>query len=126
MTMDSLGSIYKMALKGRESAIQDSIRVALAQAGYVVFRTNVGKVKTADGRFFDTGLPSGFPDLMGYKPDNGRIFFIEVKTPIGRRRKDQVEFANGLKNKNVIYGVARSAEEAVGIVQYELKILEDN
>jgi len=112
-------------MKVAEQATQDAIRVALAQAGYVVFRTNVGKVKTADGRFFDTGLPSGFPDLMGYKPDNGRIFFIEVKTAIGRRRKDQVNFANGLRNKNVIYGVARSADEAVAIVRNELKILED-
>ncbi|AAP74544.1 Holliday junction resolvase [Lactobacillus phage phiJL-1] len=114
-----------MTLKGREAAIQDSIRVALAKAGYVVFRTNVGKVKTADGRWFDTGLPTGFPDLIGYKPDNGRIFFIEVKTPIGRRRKDQVNFANGLRDKNVIYGVARSAKEAVTIVRDELKLLED-
>lgn len=114
-----------MTLKGREAAIQDSIRVALAQAGYVVFRTNVGKVKTADGRFFDTGLPTGFPDLMGYKPDNGRIFFLEVKTPVGRRRKDQIAFANGLRDKNVIYGVVRSTDEAVTIVRDELKILED-
>jgi len=114
-----------MTIKGAEAAIQDSIRVALAQAGYIVFRTNVGKVKTADGRFFDTGLPSGFPDLMGYKPDNGRIFFIEVKTPIGHRRKDQVDFADGLRDKNVIYGVARSADEAVTIVKNELKLLED-
>jgi len=114
-----------MTIKGAEAAVQDSIRVALAQAGYIVFRTNVGKVKTADGRFFDTGLPSGFPDLMGYKPDNGRIFFIEVKTPIGHRRKDQVDFADGLRDKNVIYGVARSADEAVTIVKNELKLLED-
>lgn len=114
-----------MAIKGEEAAIQDSIRVALAQAGYIVFRANVGKVKTADGRWFETGLPVGFPDLMGYKPDNGRIFFIEVKTAVGRRRKDQVDFADGLRNKNVIYGVARSAEEAVSIVRDELKILED-
>ena len=114
-----------MALKGQEAAIQDSIRVALAEHGYIVFRTNVGKVNTADGRFFDTGLPSGFPDLMGYKPDNGRIFFIEVKTAIGHRRKDQVNFANGLRGKNVIYGVARSAEQALDIVDYELKKLED-
>ena len=114
-----------MALKGKEQAIQDSIRVALAQAGYIVFRANVGKVKTDDGRWFDSGLPSGFPDLMGFKPDNGRIFFIEVKTPVGRRRKDQVAFANGLRDKNVIYGVARSAGEAVEIVRDELKILED-
>lgn len=114
-----------MAIKGKEASIQDSIRVALAQAGYIVFRTNVGKVKTADGRFFDTGLPTGFPDLMGYKPENGRIFFLEVKTPIGRRRKDQVAFANGLRDKNVIYGVVRSADEAVKIVRDELKLLED-
>lgn len=114
-----------MTIKNKEQVIQDGIRVALAEHGYIVFRTNVGKVKTVDGRWFDTGLPSGFPDLMGYKPDNGRIFFIEVKTPIGHRRKDQVDFANRLHDKNVIYGVARSAEQALDIVDYELKILED-
>jgi len=114
-----------MTIKGREQATQDAIRVALAQAGYVVFRTNVGKVKTADGRWFDAGLPTGFPDLVGYKPENGKIYFIEVKTPKGKRRADQVAFANGLRDKNVIYGVVRSADEAVTIVKNELKILED-
>ena len=114
-----------MTIKGAEAAIQDSIRVALVQEGYIVFRTNVGKVKTADGRWFDSGLPTGFPDLVGYKPENGRIFFIEVKTATGKRRPDQVIFANGLRDKNVIYGVARSAKEAVTIVKNELKILED-
>jgi len=112
-----------MTIKGAEAAIQDSIRVALAQAGYIVFRTNVGKVKTADGRWFDTGLPSGFPDLMGFKPENGKIFFIEVKTPKGKRRADQVLFAKNLRDKCAIYGVARSAEEAVTIVRDELKLL---
>jgi len=114
-----------MTIKGKEQALQDSIRVELAKAGYIAFRTNVGKVKTADGRWFDTGLPSGFPDLMGYKPENGRIFFLEVKTKTGRRRKDQVAFANGLRDKNVIYCVARSADEAVTAVKDELKMLED-
>ena len=114
-----------MAMKGAEQALQDAIRVKLAQEGYVVFRTNVGKVKTADGRWFDTGLPTGFPDLMGFKPENGKIFFIEVKTKTGRRRKDQILFANGLRDKNVIYCVARSADEAVTAVRDELKMLED-
>lgn len=114
-----------MTIKGKEQATQDAIRVKLAQAGYIAFRTNVGRVKTADGRWFESGLPTGFPDLMGYKPENGRIFFLEVKTETGRRRKDQVMFANGLRDKNVIYGVARSADEAVTIVRDELKILEE-
>lgn len=114
-----------MALKGEESVIQDSIRVALAEHGYVVFRTNVGKVKTADGRWFDTGLPTGFPDLVGYKPENGRIFFLEVKTSKGKRQFKQIIFANGLRGKNVIYGVVRSADAALNIVDNELKILND-
>lgn len=114
-----------MTIKGKEQFLQDSIRVALAQAGYIVFRTNVGRVKTADGRWFESGLPSGFPDLMGYKPENGRVFFIEVKTAKGKRRKDQVAFAKNLRDKNVIYGVARSSKQAVEIVRDELKILED-
>lgn len=114
-----------MTFKTKEQVIQDSIRVALAQAGYVAFRANVGKVRTADGRFFDAGLPVGFPDLFGYKPENGKIFFLEVKTATGRRRKDQAIFANGLRDKVAIYGVARSADEAVKIVKNELKILED-
>lgn len=114
-----------MTLKGREALIQDSIGVALAQAGYIVFRANVGRVKTADGRWFESGLPSGFPDLMGFKPENGKIYFIEVKTPTGHRRKDQINFANFLRDKCAIYGVARSADEAVTIVRDELKKLED-
>lgn len=115
-----------MTLKTNEAAIQDSIRVALAEHGYIVFRANVGKVKTADGRFFDAGLPVGFPDLFGFKPSNGKIYFIEVKTPTGHRRDDQVRFANFLRDKAAIYGVARSAEQAVAIVRNELKILEDS
>jgi len=114
-----------MTIKGEEASIQDSIRVSLAQAGYIVFRANVGKVKTADGRFFDSGLPSGFPDLFGYKPENGKIYFIEVKTPKGKRRADQVRFAKNLRDKCAIYGVARSAGEAVTIVRDELKLLDD-
>lgn len=114
-----------MAIKTKEQVIQDSIRVALAQAGYIVFRANVGKVKQSDGRWFDSGLPGGFPDLFGYKPENGKIYFIEVKTPKGKRRVDQVRFANSLRNKQAIYGVARSSEEAVTIVRDELKMLED-
>lgn len=114
-----------MTIKTKEQSIQDSIRVALAKNGYVVFRANVGKVKTADGRWFDSGLPTGFPDLMGFKPENGKIFFIEVKTPKGKRRADQVRFAKNLRDKCAIYGVARSAEEAVEIVKNELKKLDD-
>ena len=74
-----------------ESLIQNQIRVELSKAGYMVFRINVGKVRIADGRWFDTGAPKGFCDLFGFRPD-GQIFFIEVKNEKGRLRDDQKKF----------------------------------
>jgi hypothetical protein len=61
-----------------EHALQNEIRVKLSSLGYTVFRVNVGKVKMKDGRFFDTGLPVGFSDLLALK--EGRACFIEVNT----------------------------------------------
>lgn len=99
----------------RESLIQNQIRVALSKAGYMVFRANVGKVRTTDGRFFDTGLPKGFPDLFGFRPD-GQIFFIEVKNEKGRVRPEQTKFMEIMKQRGALVGVARSVEDALGIV----------
>ncbi len=62
----------------KEHKIQNDIRVGLTEAGYLVFRANVGKVRTADGRYFDTGLPRGFSDLFGFRPD-GQIFLLKLK-----------------------------------------------
>ena len=42
-----------------EHAIQNEIRMALGNHYCFVFRANVGKVRTQDGRWFDTGLPPG-------------------------------------------------------------------
>lgn len=99
-----------------EMDIQNSIRSALGKAGYMVFRINSGKVRTHDGRFFDTGVPNGFSDLMGFKND-GRIFFIEVKNEVGRVSEVQKKFLTAMRNKGAICGVARSAAEAVRIVE---------
>ncbi|GAY74329.1 VRR-NUC domain-containing protein [Lentilactobacillus kosonis] len=102
----------------REQKIQNDIRVAVSKSGCTIFRANVGKVLLENGRWFDTGLPKGFPDLFGFRHSDGRFFFIEVKNEVGRLRDDQKRFASMLKKyPNVIYGVARSAEDAIKIVE---------
>lgn len=98
-----------------ESLIQSKIRVALSQAGHIVFRANVGKVRMADGRFFDTGLPKGFSDLFGFRKD-GQIFFIEVKNETGRVRPEQKLFLETMRSLGAVAGVARSPEDALRIV----------
>ncbi|MUV40600.1 VRR-NUC domain-containing protein [Levilactobacillus brevis] len=100
----------------REQEIQNRIRVAVSAAGCTIFRANVGKVKTADGRWFDSGLPQGFPDLFGFRHSDGKIFFIECKNETGRPREDQTRFHEFLTSKHVIHGIARSPEDALKII----------
>ena len=98
-----------------ESLIQNQIRVGLSKAGHVVFRVNVGKVKMQNGRWFETGVPKGFSDLFGFRPD-GRIFFIEVKNEVGKLRPEQKIFIEQMRKRGALAGVARSVEEAMEIV----------
>ena len=42
--------------------------------------------------------------------------FIEVKNEIGKRRPDQIKFAKFIKDKPVLYGMARSEQDALNIV----------
>lgn len=100
-----------------EHKIQNDIRIALSRHQCTVFRVNVGSVKTPDGRFFSAGVPSGHPDLYGYRWSDNQIFYIEVKNERGRPRKDQIRFHNFLQSHNVIHGIARSPEDAIKIVK---------
>lgn len=100
-----------------ETDIMNQIRLALSAAGHTNFRGNVGKVRMADGRWFSTGLPEGFSDLFGFRKSDAKMFFIEVKTPTGRLRKDQERFLDAMNEHGAIVGVARSPEDALQIVE---------
>lgn len=103
-----------------EQLVQTEIRAELSKNKHIVFRGNVGKVQTIEGRWFDTGLPPGFFDLFGFKGDNKKIFFIEVKNEKGKPRDVQIRFHEFLEKQNVIHGIARSSNEALKIVEEEL------
>ena len=97
-----------------EHDIQNQIREVLPLYGFSVFRGNVGKVKMTDGRYFDTGLPRGWPDLMAIKA--GKIYFVEVKGPGGKLRPEQEDFLQFARTTmGCPAGVARSVEDALEI-----------
>lgn len=99
-----------------EHRIQNEIRLALADT-CVMFRINVGKGYTPDGRYFDTGVSKGFSDLFGVRKADGKAVFIEVKTTKGRPTDQQKNFLENMRKYGAIAGVCRSPEEAVKLVK---------
>jgi hypothetical protein len=95
-----------------EHRIQNEIRLALADT-CIIFRMNVGKGYTADGRYFTTGVPKGFSDLFGFRKSDGKAVFIEVKTPTGRPTEQQKHFLETMREYGAIAGICRSAEDAI-------------
>lgn len=98
-----------------EHSIQNAIRLRLSELGYCVFRANVGRFQTKDGRWFDTGLPRGFSDLFAVK--DGRIYFLEVKTETGRPSKEQLKFLAVMRDRyGCVAEIVRSVDDAVRAV----------
>lgn len=95
---------------------QNEIRLALSERGYCVFRINSGKVKMADGRWFDVGVPKGFSDLVAIK--DGKVAFLEIKTDTGRPTAEQINFIKQMQTRyGCRAGIARSVEDALSIVE---------
>lgn len=109
-----------MIIMQSEHAIQSAILVAVSHHHCTIFRSNVGKVKTADGRWFDTGLPNGHPDLYGFRWSDCQVFYLEIKNAKGRPRPDQIRFHKMLTSHHIIHGLARSVDDALKIIDQGL------
>lgn len=98
-----------------ETDLMNLIRLKLTELGYTVFRVNVGTVRLPDGRYFKTGLPTGFSDLFAIK--DGRVCFLEVKVKPNKPTAEQIVFLNQMRIKGCIAGVVYSVEEAVELAR---------
>ncbi len=99
-----------------EAKIQSEIMLALSKNGCKVFRSNAGKIKTETGQVIKL-FPKGFPDLCGWRTSDGKFFAIEVKNEKGKLREEQIIFREFAKKQPILYGVARSKEDALEIVR---------
>lgn len=100
-----------------EANIQQLIRLALAEAGHVVFRNNIGGYKSPSGRWVDYGVGGkGGSDLLGWTKD-GAFLAVEVKTATGRVRPEQEAFIEAVKRAGGRAGIARSVDDALDIAR---------
>lgn len=100
-----------------EGDIMRSIMIALSAQGHACFRANVGAFFTKDGRHVTTGLPKGFSDLFGFRKDDARAYFMEVKTATGRATSEQVAFLAAMQARGAIAGVVRSVADAEELIR---------
>ena len=98
----------------RETIIQNQIRVALSERGCIVHRCNTGVYYTSDGMRVRCG-EVGHSDLYGHRPD-GKAFYLEIKTPVGRASKEQKSFIRAMQATGAVAGFAQSIEDAVKVV----------
>lgn len=98
-----------------ESDLMRLAMIELSARGHLVFRANIGQFFTKDGRPVRTGLPVGFPDTFGARPD-GQFFAIEFKIKGGRLRPEQRQTLNAMRARGLRAGVAYSVADAVSIV----------
>ena len=101
-----------------EHEIQNEILLELSKSGTTVCRSNAGKIKTKDGRTIAL-FPKGWPDITGFRHSDGKMILIECKNARGRLRKDQQQFEKFINQYPVLYGVARSVEDALAIIDKE-------
>ena len=98
-----------------ETDLMRSISIELCRRGCIVHRTNSGILYTKDGRPIRIGVP-GMSDLQGHRPD-GRCFYLEIKLPGRKPRKNQQRFLSAMRKSGAIAGWADSVEKAVEVVE---------
>jgi hypothetical protein len=99
----------------RETVLQNKIIVALCERGCYAVNHTVGDFYTKYGVIVSVGVP-GEADVWGHRPHDGKAFYIEVKLPGEKPRKDQLDFLEAMRNTGAIAGWATSIPEALEIV----------
>ena len=111
-----------------EAAILAEIRLAVSRrTTATLFRNGVGQAYMPDGRVFRYGLVKGSSDLVGWTrvrvtqemigTEVAVFTAVEAKAAKGRLSAEQRAFLAAVAKAGGIAGVARSAEEAVDIVE---------
>lgn len=100
-----------------EMDLLNEIRLNVQRMGCTSFRCNVGKVRTPDGRFFDTGLPKGFSDLLVVGKE-GEAIFIETKIAPNKPTEQQCKFLLSMIKQGCKAGVAYSVADSTDIIKW--------
>jgi hypothetical protein len=100
-------------LKHEESKIQREICVWLQEHGYYFFAVPNeanGRSAVQQMQQISIGMRAGVADLIVVLPD-GKVLFLEVKTPTGKQSENQVKFQNRVESLGHRYVIVRSVDD---------------
>ncbi len=101
-----------------EREIEVSILQLLTYSGYFCYR-NRDQAKKINGTYrknkWEIRGPSDLTIFLKNVPNP--VLFLEIKTPNGKQSEYQIEYQKRCEENGVLYRIARSAKEALEIVE---------
>ena len=79
------------------------------------YHVNIGKFKLPDGKFFQTGLPKGFPDL--HLIGKGWVAYVETKIHPRKPTPEQLEWLAVLNSRNIPAKCVYSLDEFIAFIE---------
>jgi len=106
-----------------EAQLLHQIQLELGQDPRLrIFRNNVGQARDqVTGQHVRFGLATGASDLLGIVRPVGRWLALEVKSPAGRVRPEQLAFLAMVNEFGGVARVVRSVEEAKAALAEAMK-----
>jgi hypothetical protein len=112
-----------------EQQTQQAIRLQLSRGPVRLWRNNTGTLLDRQGRPVQFGLCKGSSDLIGLRTvtvtpemvgQKLAVFAaVEVKAPNGRVTPEQTAFIETVRGMGGLAGVARSVEDAAGVLRLQ-------
>ena len=97
-----------------ETKIQNEIMLELSKYG-IPIRQQSGVFYTEYGSRISIGI-NGMSDILFLRND-GKPFWLEVKTKKGKPSKDQEKFIETMNKMHIKSGIVRSIEDALNLIK---------
>lgn len=98
-----------------EQRLTQQIMLYCGQHNMLCFHVNVGGGLLANGNYFTTGLPKGFPDL--HIIGDGFVLYCETKIHPRKPTAEQLRIIKLLNEKNIVAGVVYNLNEFIELLK---------
>lgn len=100
----------------KEADIMRACMIEASKHGAVLFRNNLGSYQHKDGYYIKYGVCNpGGSDLIGWSKE-GLFVALEIKTPTGRAKPEQLNFINQVKKAGGIAGICTCPEDVINLL----------